>query len=618
MEFLFSLPGRYLGSTRQRFAYLPKALGLVWAAAKGWAVLWLGLLVVKGVLPAANVYLTKVLVDRISIVMEAGFSWSSVEWVLLPAGLIAGLLILEQILGGLIGWVRSLQSEYLVDHVQFLIHEKASRVELAFYDSAAYYDHLDRANSGASGHILSILQNSGAIVQDTVTMLSIAGLLLMYGFWVPLALIASALPALWVVVQHSKRVHDWWAESTVKRRWASYYDSVLTSRAAAPEIRIFNLANYFRTAYVELRHYLRDTKLRLMRNQALATATAGIFGLTVVAGSLGWMLWRAFHGLATLGDLALFYQAFNRGQAIMRALLNSLGTLYSDSLFLEHLFTFLDLEPRVTSPAHPLPVPNPPQHEIAFRDVTFRYPGNDKAVLERFNLVIPVGRTIAIVGPNGAGKSTLINLMCRFYDPSGGRVEIDGIDVRELDLLELRSLITVMFQYPVRWIATAKENIIFGNLQEEYDQASVEAAAKAGGAASIIDGLPYQYDTLLGKQFDEGAELSGGEWQRISLARAFYRKAPLVILDEPTSSMDSWEEAKWLNRFRKLVKERTAIIVTHRFTTAMRADIIYVMEEGEIIESGSHAELLILNGRYAESWSEQVQSHESALGRVDD
>jgi ATP-binding cassette subfamily B protein len=308
----------------------------------------------------------------------------------------------------------------------------------------------------------------------------------------------------------------------------------------------------------------------------------------------------------TLGDLALVYQAFNQGQRMMRAVLENVGEVYTSSLFLDDFFEFLALEPRVKDPAQPASAPSTLKKGIRFDQVSFSYLDSQRLALDSFNLTIPAQKTVAIVGANGAGKSTLIKLLCRLYDPDSGHIEVDGIDLRNLPVKDLRRMFTVLFQEPVRYNATASENIRLGDLVTAQGAAEIEAAAQAAGAEESITRLPKGYESLLGKWFSGGADLSVGEWQRIALARAFLRKAPVIVLDEPTSAMDSWAEIDWLKRFRMLVTGRTAIVITHRFTTAMHADVIHVMADGRIIESGSHRELLALDGRYAQSWKTQM------------
>ncbi len=312
-----------------------------------------------------------------------------------------------------------------------------------------------------------------------------------------------------------------------------------------------------------------------------------------------------------MGDLALFYQAFNRGQSLLRTLLGNLGQIYSNALFLGNLFEFLELQPQVVDPPHPCPAPSPLQQGIRFRDVTFRYPGSELAVLENFNFTIPAGKIVAVVGANGAGKTTLTKLLCRFYDPEAGSIELDGADIRTLSIAELRRMITILFQIPVPYFVSAAENIAMGDRSATPGVTEIEAAARRSGIHNAITHLPKGYETQLGKWFADGTDLSAGEWQRLALARAFLRRADIMILDEPTSFLDSWAEIDWFDRFRELANGRTALLITHRFTIARHADIIHVMDQGRMVESGHHDELLAQGGRYAQSWAAQLQSSPS-------
>jgi ATP-binding cassette subfamily B protein len=582
----------------------------VWTAAWRWTLLWAVFLVVQGIIPAATVYLTKWVVDAVAEGLGGGLSWDVAVPVLIPAVLIGSLMLLSEVFSGLMGWVQTAQSELLRDHIKGLIHEKAVMVDLAFYESPTYYDHMAMATDEAEGRTLSLLQSLGQMIQSSITLIGVAVLLLPYAWWLPLALVVSTLPALWVVLVHRRRHHDWWEETAADRRWASYFNRVLTLPFSAPEVRLFGLGSHFQEQYRTLRAVLRTGLIRLIGQQNWARLGAASIGLLVTVGVMGWMGLRALRGSATLGDLALFYRAFTEGKDLMRTLLSGAGSAYSDALYLEHLFTFLELQPQVLSPATPTPLPTAKAREIRFENVGFRYPDSDEWALRDFSLTIPSGKTVAIVGPNGAGKSTLTKLLCRFYDPQEGRILVDGVDLRALDLEALREEITVMFQYPMQYIATAAGNIQMGDRATAPDRERVERAARAGGAHHIIERLPDGYDTLLGKQFAGGVELSGGQWQRITLARAFYREAPIVVLDEPTSFMDSWAEMQWLERFRRLVVDRTALIVTHRFTTAMQADLIFVMMDGQVVETGSHDDLVAQGGMYADSWQAQTTVRE--------
>jgi ATP-binding cassette subfamily B protein len=597
-----------MNSTALKLSYLTRVFAIVWAAAGRWMVAWAILLVVQGLLPVALVYLTKPLVDGMQAAVGHGRSWESVEPVLLVAMAIGGVLILTELIKVALEWISAVQSELVQDHVSDLLHAKATSVDLGFFETPDFHDHMYRARVDASNRPQALLESSGSLVQNTVTVVAMAAVLTRYGAWLPPALLVSTLPAFYAVLRTSRGYHNWWKNTTTERRRTQYLDVVLTDAFYAGEIRFFGLAGYFRKAFLDLRRRLRVERLRLLRDQSLARVGAEVVALLVSAGTIAWMVWRAFLGLATLGDIALFYQAFQRGQGLMRALLTNIGQIYNNGLFLANLFEFLDLETHITEPANPVLAPPRLLQGIRFRDVTFRYPGTDRVALKDFNLTIPMGRTVAIVGANGAGKTTLIKLLCRFYDPESGRVEIDGIDLRNLSLAELRKMITIMFQQPVRYQDTARQNIGMSNLEGARTFAKVEAAARSAGAHELIASLPERYDTALGKWFSGGTELSGGEWQRIALARAYMRKSEIIILDEPTSMMDSWAEAEWLERFRDLARSRTAIIITHRLTIAMRADVIHVMEHGQIVESGSHQELVARDGLYSKSWRAQMES----------
>ncbi|MGB3239670.1 MAG: ABC transporter ATP-binding protein [Geitlerinemataceae cyanobacterium] len=591
-----------------QFSYLPQTFALVWSASRRWTIAWGILLVIQGVLPASTVYLTRQLVDRLVAAMGAGLSAQSIQTVIVPVALMAGVLLLSEFLQGASEWIRTAQSELVQDRISTLVHSQSIAIDFSCYESSEYNDRLNRARDGASGRSLALLENSGNLLQNSITLLTMAAILIPYGAWLPLVLFASALPAFYIVLHLNKRHHNWWQKTTSTRRRLQYYETLMTASWVAAELRVFDLGSYFRSAYEMLRYRLRDEQLKLARDQSLGRLGAGVVSLAISGVALAWMGRQILLGALTLGDLALFYQAFNRGQTLMRSLLGNLAQIYKNSLFIGNLFEFLHLKPQIVDPVQPLLVPAPLKQGIRFRQITFGYPESDRPILENFNLDLPAGKVVAIVGDNGAGKSTLVKLLCRLYDPQSGSIELDGINLRDFAVADLRQNITVLFQFPIAYYLSALENITLSKLGSIPSTDEIEAAARGAGIHETLERLPQGYNTLLGKWFAGGTELSGGQWQRLALARAFLRRAPVAILDEPTSAMDPWAERDWLDRFRDFSRDRTSLVITHRFTLAMRADIIHVMREGQIVESGTHLELLAQNGFYAQSWKAQMQA----------
>ena len=618
---MLSILSAKLRKALAQLPYLPRALALVWEVARPWTIAWIVLLIVQGLLPAATVYLTKLVVDGVVAAVNNGSSWPSVSRVLILLAVLAGVLLLMEIVRAGINWVCAVQTELLRDHLTALIHQKSITVDLAFYELSDYYDHLHRARLEASYRPVALLGNLGALLQHGITLIAMGAILIPLGPWLALALLLSTLPALYVVIHYATCEHRWRQRATADDRRAWYYDWVMTTAEAAAELRLFGIGGYFQTAYNALRGRLRRERLELTRKQSLAELGASLAALIVIGAAMGWIVWRALHGLVTLGELALIYAAFNQGQGLMRTLLENAGQLYANSLFLGSLFEFLALKPLVTEVAAARAKRiDRVETGISFNRVSFSYPGVAARALDDFSMFVPAGKFVAIVGPNGAGKSTLVKLLCRFYDPDSGSVDIDGIDLKQFPTGQLRKAITVLFQQPFHYSATVRENIAYGDLHlnggevlkcaQVLKGGEVLEAISAAGATEIVARLPHHEETLLGRWFAGGTELSVGEWQRIALARAFLRRGPIMILDEPTSALDPWAEADWLQRFRQLARGRTSIIITHRFTTAMHADIIHVMHEGQIVESGSHLRLIEEKGLYAESWARQMAAEE--------
>jgi len=606
-------PGRsaapFQAKLRSAFAearYLPRTLRLVWAASGGWTAAWAALLLVQGLLPIAVVYLVRAVVNALVAASRAHGDWPHLRAVLVVAAPLGAVLLLTAVLRSLYDWVRTIQADLVAIHISDLIHRKCAEADLVYYETPAFNDLMYQARNDAASRPQALLDNLGGLLQNAVTLVGMAAVLIPLGFWLPLVLVARMVPAFYAVFHFSRLQCEWRSRVVLDERRAQYYESLLTSAEPAAETRVFGTEGRFRRAYQEVCHRLRLHGLALKRREKLGELYAALVSHVITGATLAWVVWRTLRGTLILGDLALCFQAFNQGQQMLRSLLGNTQQIFSNLLFLGKLYEFLALESKVLTPAVPVPLPALRQ-AIRFEHVRFRYPGSERAALDDFNLEVPAGRIVAILGPNGSGKSTVVRLLCRLYDPDEGRITIDGTDLRAVNLEELRGAVSPLFQTPVQYCATAGENIFLGDLRGAPTQARIEAAAGAAGAHEVISRLAGGYDAVLGKKLGVGTELSGGEWQRVALARALLRPASILLLDEPTSAMDTWAEADWMDRLRQSAQGRTAIVITHRLSTAMRADAIFVLDQGRVAESGSHAALLAAGGLYAAAWASQTQ-----------
>ena len=591
------------GSPRWRVWW--RALALVWKAVPLLTICWLALLILQGFLPGVVVYLSKLTIDSFVELTSAQGQEVALQRAVLFLVLTGACLILAEALQYVGDWVRNAQAEYFGDYLKNLIHAKSAAIDVEYFESPEYHDLLEQVRSEAQSKPLALLENVGAVVQSGITIIIFGAILLSYGWAIPLLLVAGSLPALYLTLRYDRIYHTWWRSTVNKRRWLNYFDAMLTHPNAAAEMRLFGLGKYFQDKYSNLRKQQRAQRLSYLRQQYVGKAFAGVLSLVAAAAAIAWVTRRVLAGLATVGDIVVFYQVFSRGQALMRSLLGGFGQTVNNSLYVESLFTFLDLGTTLKRADQPSEFPTPIRTGIKFRGVTFSYPRETRTAIRDLDLHIPVEKVVAIVGVNGAGKSTLIKLLSRFYDVQKGSVEIDGVDVRGFDIEELRRNISILFQFPVQFHETAEGNIALGHESRIGNLEDIATAAVQAGAHEFISELPDGYKTLLGKWFVQGTELSGGQWQRVALARAYFRKAQIIVLDEPTSFMDPWSESDWFDRFRTIARGRCGVIITHRFTIARRADLIYVIDGGRVVESGTHEELLRLDGFYASSWHDQ-------------
>jgi ATP-binding cassette subfamily B protein len=578
-----------------------RVLRLVWASSRNWTLASIVLVLLQGFIPVIILYLTGTMIDAVTRIINSG---DGLETVMPYIVLLAGVTLFNIALTTLSRLVSEGQTLSVADYVQSQIHARSIAIDLEYYERAGYYDHLHRAQQEAPYRPPQIVSSLLHSLSSGFTLLGVIGLLLWINPLTPVLLLVSALPAVLVRMYFTRLTFEWKQSSVSTERRARYFSILMTFENFAKEIRLFSTGELFKGRFDALRTRLRRERLGLASRQVVVELLIQMLSVAALFAAFYLVVGDALQGTLTLGTLVVAFQAFQRGQAVFQSLVSSLANLYENNLFLRDLYSFLLIDIQIKSPAHPKQVPQPMREGIRFEKVAFRYAQGAANVLHDIDLSIKPGEVIALVGENGAGKTTLIKLLCRLYDPSSGRITLDGADLSDYDLVDLRRAITVMFQDYNQYQLYAWENIWLGNIERSTERASIEAAAEASGAHPIITALPEGYETQLGNYFG-GQELSVGQWQKIALARAFMRDAQLVILDEPTSALDVMAEHEIFERFRQIIADKAAILISHRLSTIRMADQIYVLDNGTIAEKGSHDELIARNGLYAKLFATQ-------------
>jgi ATP-binding cassette subfamily B protein len=501
------------------------------------------------------------------------------------------------------------QSHRVNDVMSDLLQAKSIEMDLGYYEAPQHLDTLKRAQEEATYRPNQVLQKLIEVAQQSISLGAMVVLLLSLHWGIAGILLVAAIPSVLVRVKYANLLFNWNLEKTVIERQTEYINWLLTSVLFAKEVRLFNLGQLFRGRFQLLRRELWQGEISIAAKRSIAGLGAQIISTAMILAAYAFIVTQTLQGVLKIGDLFLYYQAFERGQSSLKGILSSLSGLYEDNLFLTNLYDFLNLKATVAEPVNPQVLPCPMQSGIVFDQVSFRYASSARQSLHNINLRIAPGEVIALVGENGCGKTTLIKLLCRLYDPTSGSVSIDGIPLTEFKTADLRRQISVIFQDYAQYNLTALENIWLGNIELPQTVESVAAAAHKAGADRVIAGLPQGYETILGAMFEEGEELSIGQWQKIALARAFLCNSQVIVLDEPTSAMDPKAEYDVFQKFRQLITNQTAILISHRLSTVKMADRICVMDKGRIVEQGTHYELMQLNGLYAELFETQAEPY---------
>ena len=615
-------------AVRGTAAALPRVIGLVWDASPAVTAGLFAVTVVAGVIPAISAYTSKLLVNAVVLGIEVHNHPTTVAdairfdfgpWktpVFTTVNGIIFLAILQLLIFALIAFLstsRNITQQLLQNavsmRIQLMVMEKAASLDLAFYEDPASYDLLRRAQTDSINRPVQMISTAFGLVQTALTFITMIALLVVVSPLLALFALLSPVPAFIADTRYGWRGYNIarWGSRLLRRM--NYLVTLLTTDSYAKEVKLFGLGRYFIDRY----RLIGERYYGSQRRQVVRRYLVGFLwgNLSTIATSVTYLYvaLQAIAGKLTLGDLTLYTTAAQSVQNSIQGILGGFSSMYEHNLYLSNLFELMETKSVLPTPANPVPVPNPVRGEIRFDHVTFAYPGATANALTDLSFTVSPGETIAIVGRNGAGKTTLFKLICRLYDPTGGRILIDDIDIRDLDPAQLRAQIGGMFQDYVTYQATAAENIGLGNLADIADREAILTASRQAGSDELIAGLPQGYDTALGKWFDAGVNLSGGEWQKVALARAFMRDARILLLDEPTSALDAQAEYELFERIHSLTRGRTAVYISHRFSTVRRADRILFLEHGRLVEQGTHEQLMRLNGRYARLFRLQASAY---------
>ena len=590
---------------------LPPFISLVWRTSRRLTIAGLLLRLVRALLPISTLYVGKLIIDE--VVTLAGMP--NVTWASGMLDRLAWLLVFEfclavssDVFGRIVSLVDSLLSEQLTNATSVRLMEHAATLDLEDFEDSELQDQLERARRQTMGRTTMMSQLFGQ-AQDIVTIISFGAGLAIFAPWLILLLFIALVPAFLGEAYFNARTYSLDYGRTPERRELDYVRQTGAGVETAKEVKIFGLNSFL------IERYRTLSKSFYEANRRLAMRRAAWGGFLTAVGTVGYyaayafIAWKTLRGDFTIGDLTFLSGSFRRLRNLLEGLLSGFSQVAGQAMYLDDLFSFFEIEPEIVSPANPRPFPTPIRDGFEFEDAGFRYPGAENWAVRHLTFKLHAGEVLALVGENGAGKTTLVKLIARLYDPDEGRILLDGHDLREYDLDQLRANIGVIFQDFVRYHMTAAENIAVGRIEARNDRARIEEAAERSLADDVIARLPKGYDQVIGKRFRSGVDLSGGEWQKVAIARAYMRDAQLLILDEPTAALDARSEFEVFQRFKELSEGKTAVLISHRFSSVRMADRILVMADGEVEATGTHEELLAQGGRYAELFELQAAGY---------
>jgi ATP-binding cassette subfamily B protein len=601
-------PKSFWSGWRERVAALkniPPVLSIVWQSGPSIVAGGLGFRLVGSLLPIAMLAVSRWIIDAIVASSKGqplpGYFW---KLVFLEFALAA----FASVVGRATGYFDSLLADRFTRHVSVRVMQHASRLDLTSYEDPVFYDKLERARVQATDRI-AMIHAMGTVMQQVITAVSFSVGLFIFSPWLLLILILCVVPAFLGESHFAFLGYSLNFRQTPVRRQLDYLRVLGASKDSAKELKLFGLSEFVSGEYQQLSNQIYDQNVKLAGRRFWAGSALSLLSSAGYYGAYAWVVYRTVSGELSIGTLTFLTGAIAGASSNIQSIFSTFSSIADQALFLTDLLEFFAVRPKVVSKPNAIPAPRVIRDGFRFEDVCFQYPGSSRLILNRLNLHIGRGERIALIGENGQGKTTLVKLLTRLYDPTSGRILLDGVDLRDYDLEDLHSQIGVIFQDFMRYEMTARQNIAIGKINNADNDEAVDLAAHKSLADAVVRRLPKGYDQMLGRRFEGGVDLSGGEWQKVALARAYLRDPQVLILDEPTAALDARSEYEVFERFADLTEGKIALLISHRFSTVRMADRIVVLEGGEIVEEGSHDQLIELGGRYSGMFELQAANY---------